>query len=317
MLQTFIRISSASVIALLITSCSNDKPVEKVSDQPINPVTVKTDSSLHEISFANINVTISQEKAARILSFQVDGKDMLTSPSINENNWGTSFWTSPQSAWGWPPSRQIDQLSYKTDKDSVSLTYTSEKDSLLGYVVTKSYRFDQADTAFVVTYSILNSSDKEQTVAPWEISRVFPGGITVYAMGEGKKQQMLAPFFKDTLGLTWFKYDSTKINFKASDVPKLMSDGKGWLAQIQNGYIFYKKFQDIAPAQAAKGEGEIELYVNPDKSYIEIEQQGVSQSLKPGVALNWEVRWYAKKLPEGTEANINQALADLLLTLTK
>jgi hypothetical protein len=237
---------------------------------------------------------------------------MLTGPSVNAGNWGTSFWTSPQSAWGWPPSKQIDVLPYTASKDSVSISYESAKDSLLGYVVSKSYSFDTKDSAFLVTYSIKNGSDKDQMVAPWEISRVFPGGITVYAMGEGKKDQLLAPLFKDTLGLTWWVYDAANINFKPSDVPKLMSDGKGWLAQIQKGYILMKKFKDITPAEAAPGEAEIELYANPDKSYIEIEQQGAYQLLKPGASMSWNVRWYATKLPSGVEATVNPKLAELL-----
>ncbi|MCU0431642.1 MAG: DUF4380 domain-containing protein [Cytophagaceae bacterium] len=310
MIKTTLRITLAALMATLL-SCNNSK---ETNEQKINssPIVVNKDSSIHTLSFANYRVSIDPSQAARILSFQVDGVEMLTGPSVNAGNWGTSFWTSPQSAWGWPPSKQIDVLPYSPSADSISLSYTSLKDSLLGFVVTKKYSFDPLDSSFVVTYSVMNGSEKEQSVAPWEISRVFPGGITVYAMGEGKKEQLLAPFFKDTLGLSWWQYDAATFNFKPSEVPKLMSDGKGWLAQIQKGYIFKKKFKDISPAAFAKGEAEIEMYANPDKTYIEIEQQGEYTLLQPGASLSWEVRWSASKLPSGWEAGINQSTAELL-----
>lgn len=312
----FLKLTAATIASLLLIACESKKGTTQ-DTLTKSAITIKADSGIHEIAFANFKVQVDPAQAARILSFQVDGVDMLTGPSVNAGNWGTSFWTSPQSAWGWPPSKQIDVLAYAATKDSASISYESAKDSLLGFIVTKNYSFDTKDSAFVVTYTVKNGSDKEQSVAPWEISRVFPGGITVYAMGEGKKDQLLAPLFKDTLGLSWFAYDSAKINFKPSDVPKLMSDGKGWLAQVQKGYILLKKFQDITPAEAAKGEAEIEMYANPDKSYIEIEQQGVYQPLAPGASLSWTVRWYATKLPSDVEATVNQKLNQKLAEALK
>src|SRR5690606_41162088 len=62
--------------------------------------------------------------------------------------------------------------------------------------------------------------------------------------------------------------------------------------------VLITKFSDVAPDKAAPGEGEIELYANPDKTYIEIEEQGAYVELPPGKSLEWEVIWYLKNLPE-------------------
>jgi len=64
----------------------------------------------------------------------------------------------------------------------------------------------------------------------------------------------------------------------------------------------------------APEEGEIELYANPDKSYIEIEQQGEYTTLIPGQSLTWEVKWYLRKLPKGIVAEPGN---DKLIRYTK
>ncbi len=95
------------------------------------------------------------------------------------------------------------------------------------------------------------------------------------------------------------------MNFKPSDVPKLIHDGaEGWMAQVNGDIVLIKKFIDVTPEKTAPGEGEIEFYANPDKSYIEIEQQGEYTSLDAGKSLQWEVKWYLRKLPAGTKAEV-------------
>jgi hypothetical protein len=109
------------------------------------------------------------------------------------------------------------------------------------------------------------------------------------------------------------------MNFKESEVPKLMHDGaEGWLAQVNGDLLFIKKFIDVTPEKTAPDEGEIEFYANPDKSYIEIEQQGEYTSLKPGASLIWEVKWYLRTLPANAKAEIgNEALVNYIRSIAK
>ena len=66
-----------------------------------------------------------------------------------------------------------------------------------------------------------------------------------------------------------------------------------------------KKFQDLQEGQAAPAEAEIQVYANPGKTFVEIEEQGPYTTLEPGASVNWTVRWYAVPV-EGTEGNLEK-----------
>jgi hypothetical protein len=309
MKKTFSALSGILISAMLIscgdsekTSSSTDSTTKTIS--PYSPI--DKGNGILAFNFNGLYFEADSRNAGRISAFALDGKNMLSGKEVNATNWGTSLWPSPQSAWGWPPSNELDVKPYSGGvKDSLSIEFVSEKDSLLGYLFSKNYKANPQDTSIIVNYTITNYSDKIQSVAPWEISRVAPGGLTLYPTGQGKKQNLLAKLMEDKDNITWFKYDSTKMNFKPGDVPKLIHDGtEGWMAQVNGEIILIKKFIDVTVAKTAPGEGEIEFYANPDKSYIEIEQQGEYTSLKPGQSLQWEVKWYLRKLPANAKAEI-------------
>ncbi len=263
-------------------------------------------NGIFTLSFNGLYFEADASNAGRISAYSLDGKNSLSGKEVNATNWGTSLWPSPQSAWGWPPSKELDVKAYKGGiVGPQTIELTSEKDSLLGFIFTKKYTALPEDSMVVVAYTIKNASEKKQSVAPWEISRVASGGLTFYPTGKGKKQNLLSGLTVDKEGITWFGYDSSKMNFKSSDVPKLMHDGaEGWLAQVSGDLVLIKKFKDVSVEKTAPGEGEIELYANPDKSYIEIEQQGEYTSLEPGASIIWEVKWYLRKLPTGVKAEV-------------
>lgn len=277
-------------------------------------------NGIFAFDFNGLYFEVDANNAGRISAFSLEDKNVLSTKEVNATNWGTSLWPSPQSAWGWPPSKELDVKGYTGGvKDALTIELVSDKDSLLGYVFTKTYKVSPEDSAVIVTYTITNGSDKKQSVAPWEISRVAPGGLTLYPTGKGKKQNLLAKLMADKDGITWFDYDSSKMNFKPSDVPKLMHDGaEGWMAQVNGDLVLIKKFNDVSVEKTAPGEGEIEFYANPDKSYIEIEQQGEYTELEPGKALQWEVKWYLRKLPAGAKAEVgNKELVSFIREAVK
>jgi hypothetical protein len=281
--------------------------VDSSSTIKISPYSpIDKGNRIFAFDFNGLYFEADANNAGRISVFSLNGKNILSGKDVNPTNWGTSLWPSPQSAWGWPPSKELDVKPYSGGaKDSLSIELVSDKDSLLGIVFTKNYKANPNDTSVTVTYTITNNSNKTQSLAAWEISRVAPGGLTLYPTGKGKKQNLLAALMKDKDGISWFDYDSTKMNFKASDVPKLMHDGaEGWLAQVNGDLVLIKKFVDVSVEKTAPGEGEIEFYANPDKSYIEIEQQGEYTPIEAGKSINWEVKWYLKKLPAGAKAEV-------------
>lgn len=286
----------AGTILSVFASC---QPQENTSEQEKSTRT-ETHVPKGILTVAEQTLEVDAENGGKIKALIIDGKNFLTGPEINADNWGSTFWTSPQSAWGWPPAKEINQNAYQVEYTDGLIKMTSEKDSIQGYVISKVISANETDTSFTIVYSIENQSEKDGYVAPWEITRVEPNGITFYPTGEGEKSGLLAPLVKDINSITWFDYNAVTI---PNDVPKLMADGaEGWLAQVNNGYILVKVFEDIPLEKNAPGEGEIEIYTNPDKSYIEIEQQGAYDLLKKGETVSWTVKWVLRKLPKNIDA---------------
>jgi len=292
------HIFKATVLLSLLSACTQESGQQ---DQKISEAN-ETDHSKNSgiIQIADQTLEVDARSGGRIKGISIDGFNFLTGREINADNWGSTFWPSPQSAWGWPPSEEIDKKEYDAVYEDTKILMTSAVDSKQGFVVEKSIEGNERDTSFSVTYAIVNQTDSAQKVSPWEISRVRPGGLTFYPTGKDTKKGDLAPLTNDLNGVTWFAYDSATI---PDGVPKLLADGaEGWLAQINGRYILIKSFDDVPSNLQAPGEGEIELYANPDRSYIEIEQQGSYLEVKPGQKYEWKVKWILRRLPDSIKA---------------
>jgi hypothetical protein len=90
------------------------------------------------------------------------------------------------------------------------------------------------------------------------------------------------------------------------------------MPQVNNGVILIKRWDDVPLEKNAPGEGEVEIYANPDKSYIEIEPQGPYTILAPGASSAWEVKWYLRNLPPDIKAEAgNKNLVDFVRNTVK
>jgi hypothetical protein len=296
-----VLLPSVIVLGSLFLSCSDGIKRDTAVVAVPTATTVAVGDSAFKLTFAGLEAIIDYKNGGRLESFALNGENCLSGKTVNAGNWGTSMWPSPQSAWGWPPSQQLDNMAYEVLQDSSEIILKSLRDPKQGFVFTKAYKINTVDTSLIVTYTILNDTNVAQKVAAWEISRVAPGGLTFYPRGDEAKRGALASLTKDSIGVTWFQYEAATI---PSGVPKLLADGKeGWLAQVSNGLLFVKSFEDVATGKYAPEEGEIELYANPDHSYIEIEQQGTYVELKAGEELNYQVRYKLVKLPASIHVN--------------
>ncbi len=265
---------------------------------------IKTlENDRYSISNGDVTLTVDAARGAKILSFQYQGKEVL-SQNQRPNAFGSTFWTSPQSEWNWPPVPEYDSRPYKAEQKNGALVLTGPTSEKFKYHITKEFKADPADGAIVVTYSITNDAAVERKVAPWEISRVDNGGVIFFdAPSETITPQGLMPFTFEH-GATWYQCDEARAN------RKINADGNGWYAYANNGLLFVKRFPDIAPTQPAPKEAEIQVYVNVGKTYIELEAQGAYTSLKPGESLSWTARWYL--LPQDTDNTPSAELMNLV-----
>ena len=249
--------------------------------------------SSKQLKAGDATMTIYPAKGGKIMSLKYKGQEVISQQKMPES-FGSTFWTSPQKEWNWPPVQEFDKMPYQVEEQGGHLVMTSEVSQKLKYRVRKEFAADEKDNAFVVTYSIINESDEVRQVAPWEITRVEnkDGIIFFDAPLDGITPAGLMPF-KAEHGAVWYQTD------EAGENRKVNADGKGWLAYYNNGLLLVKKFNDLpSPSraslkgEAAPGEAEIQVYVNRGKTYIELESQGAYTTLKPHEQLSWTVRWY-------------------------
>ena len=239
----------------------------------------------------DLTMTIDAAKGAKILSFKYGDQEAISQLKWPEA-FGSTFWTSPQKEWYWPPIPEYDKKPYQVEETDGVLKMTSEVSDKLKYRIIKEFKTE--GKAIAVTYSIVNESDETRQVAPWEITRVQnEGGLIFFeAPVEGITPAGLMNF-KEAFGAAWYQTDETNEN------RKINADGKGWLAYCCNGLLLVKRFDDLDASQPAPDEAEIQVYVNRGKAHIELESQGAYTTLKPKAQLSWTVRWYLQPY-EGT-----------------
>lgn len=267
-------------------------------------------NGIYTIKSASQELTIDPVIGGRIATLKFDGYNFLTPIEIHPIFWGSTLWPSPQKVWGGPNLVELDRSVYTDTIVCNILKMVSKPDPHSGFIFTKEFSFNKKRGAFELKYTITNGSDSIKKVAPWEVTRVQTGGLTFFPTGQGLRWGNIANLATESNGITWFNYKADKIQ---STHNKFFADGnEGWIAQVNNGIIFIKYFNDEPKEYAAPSEAEIEVYTNPDKTYVEVELQGAYTALRPGASLTWTVFWYIKKLPRMKIASGNQKLIEFV-----
>lgn len=257
----------------------------------------------YTLSNGHLQMVIDAERGAKILSLKYDDQEVISQSRWPES-FGSTFWTSPQKEWNWPPVPEIDKQAYSVEKDGKVLRMTSGVSDRLKYRIRKEFSVDEEDGAFVITYSIINESNETRRVAPWEITRVKnEGGLIFFEAPADSIWPAGLMNFTNAQGAAWYVADEAQQNRKVN------ADGKGWLAYLANGLLLVKRFEDLDATQPAPGEAEVQVYVNRGKTYIELENQGPYSTLQPQQQLSWTVRWFL--LPYDGSPTPSEALLKL------
>lgn len=254
---------------------------QAIAGEPI----IKNSDAKYSIQMNDLTMTIDS-KGGKILSFKYKDAEVISQIRFPEA-FGSTFWTSPQKEWNWPPVPEYDKQPYTVEVKGASLVMKSNVSPRLKYSIMKEFVPDAKENAIIINYTITNESDETRKVAPWEVTRVQNGdGLIFFDADVAKITPPNLMDFKEEYGAAWYQPDVTNQN------RKINADGKGWLAYATNGLLLVKKFQDLEPSQPAPNEAEIQVYVNRGKAHIELESQGAYTTLEPGKSLTWTVRWY-------------------------
>jgi hypothetical protein len=241
----------------------------------------------------------------RVTRFSLAGENILTGPEVVAggegslpNMYGSTFWTSPQSAWGWPPEVAIDTASHRSELVGDVLELASDPGAITGYAVRKRFRTDAARGVLSIEY-ILENQRATSPAAPWEISRVPKEGLVLFAASApALAQSSLPSTLRD--GVAWID-----IALAPASDSKLFQDGsEGWLAYIYRDLAFIKAFEDLHADQAAPGEAEIEIFASGNYDYVEIEQQGRYAMPSAGGRASWQVHWLLRRVPADIDASL-------------
>jgi hypothetical protein len=268
-----------------------------------SPVTPTIDGSRHVLAWDDVRVEIDAATGGRVTALRLGGRNLLSEPAADASNYGSTFWPSPQSAWGWPPLADIDHGPYRAEVEPAAVTMRSAISPVLGVVVEKRFAADAARGAVTFDFAIQNHGAAPVRLAGWQITRVPPGGLSLFPTGTGS----FAPsnlVVRDTLGVTWYAYDAASV----TDHQKLFADGReGWLAHVDGDAVLVKTFAIVPRAAQAPGEAQIEIYANPSLAYVEIEAQGPYETIAPGAALSWRVVWLVRRLPADVPCTVGSA----------
>lgn len=266
------------------------------------------DAGRYVFRMGDVELEIDPAIGGRVTRFSLAGENILTGPEVVAggegalpNMYGSTFWTSPQSAWGWPPEVALDAASHQAEVVGDVLELASEAGATTGYAVRKRFWTDAARARISIEYTLENQR-ATLPAAPWEISRVPKTGFVFFAASTpALAQSNLPSSFRD--GVAWIDIDQAP----AVD-SKLFQDGsEGWLAYVQRDLVFIKTFDDTTAADAAPSEAEIEIFVSGLYDYVEIEQQGRYAMPATGGRSSWQVNWVLERLPAGLDASLGSA----------
>ena len=264
-------------------------------------------SDPHTLKCGHQTMTIDAGKGGKILSLKYDDQEVISQSRWPET-FGSTFWTSPQKEWYWPPVPEYDKKPYEVNRDGDVLTMTSSVSEKLKYRIRKQFAINEKDQAFVITYSIINESDETRKVAPWEITRVPNEKSLIFFEAVDSIWPAGLMNFETTNGASWYQPD------EANENRKVNADGKGWLAYCndEKKLLMVKQFQDLDASQPAPNEAEIQVYVNRGKTYIELESQGAYTTLKPQEQLSWTVRWYLQPCDPASKESLVKQVKNIL-----
>lgn len=265
------------------------------------------------LELGDVTFEVDPMVGGRITTFKLGATNLLVgaADTMSQYYWGSTLWISPEATkWMQPPPAELDRDPYTVVANDTSVTMTSAAYAKLGITISKTFSVDSKLGAVVIDYKLNNATAATVRMAPWEVTRVFPRGLTFFPKGPTAPTLSTGATLPTTEvnGIVWFDYVANAITKNS----KLYADGaEGWVAHVSDGLVFIKSFADLKADELAPNEGDVELFVNTDhpdiKRYVEIEAQGAYGEIAANGSVSWRSTWFLRKLPAGVDATPGSA----------
>ena len=283
-------------------------------------VPTKVSNSDYKFTLGSVVLDVNPMVGARVTSLTFGSTNILVPYACASydgnstcNDSGSTFWTSPQTAWGWPPLAAIDGNAYTPTVSGNQLTLKGSADATLGAGVTKVISADSGTGWITLTYTI--DATKAIQAAPWQITRVPRGGLVLFPLTSiiTNSNSFTTWTLSPSGGYEWID-DSTQTTVQ-SPGPKIIADGgvagqtTTWLAYVLGGNLLLIKYPNVQAGSFAPNEGDTEAY--PGAGYIELEAQGTYAPIAANTSSAlWTVQWRVVTVPSGV--TVAAASASLL-----
>ena len=267
-----------------------------------------------EITNGIIDITVTLDVGPRIINYSLcGGKNIFFEdidrqissdvPAVKEIYgddavWyiygGHRLWLSPEQGSTYYP----DNIPIKYEVKENTITFYQGLQSPINVQGEISLTVGEGSPEVTVLHKITNKSDETKTFAPWALSVLAPGGTEVIPFNDNKtgwlsnRTLMLWDYTEMNDSRVNFgkkylviKQDSTKANpFKIG-----MDNKKGWVAYINNGAAFVKRFGFAEGRDYPDNGCNFETYTN--NHMLECETLGTLSIVKPGESVSHKEEW--------------------------
>jgi hypothetical protein len=211
------------------------------------------------------------------------------------------------------PPAIVDRNPYTTSVADGVITATSASSTANNktFTVTKVFRADIAKQAIVIDYQLKNTGASSFKLSHWEVTRVFPDGLTFFETGTSQKIDFLPQdmLLTNNAGHTW--YDNKTHTLEGGESKAGAETPGGFIAHVvpnaKGPILFVKAFKDVAANSAPTGHYEVELFCNNPHTYVELEDHSSFDDIAPGATYTQTVTWYLRRLPVGTAVTVGSA----------
>ncbi len=241
------------------------------------PITLTRDS---------ISLTVDPSYGARLTSLKYGDRELLNVVRDSTGfTYGSTAWPSPQSDWSWPPPAALDREPYTVQKvDEHSVLLLGKEDSS-GLVFQKRYRLGP-DSDIGLTYWLTYNRDTARAVAAWEVTRLpYTGRIEFFADSVRTEKSDGVVESQDsfrTIYLDDRHPAPAKVFANLDSIPvRYYVDGL-----VLEKHTVVQDFYRVAPGQAP-----LEVYIEPQRKFAELELQGDYRELRYGETATLRTKW--------------------------